>query len=285
MRRTRMGIGLKMGLRVGLALLVLACSAPGPLVIGCPCALGCNEQYLDRRIKGTGGHGFALLVGLNDYGVPGMPSLDLSYPERAVREMAATLCRNGYHVATLTGSQVTRKRILDRLEEIGRHGQGNNLNRVVFYFIGHGIRSSEGGLLLLLRHDPGSVENHLDTRELQDRLVNSGMSQKVVLLDACFGGNFRPTVLKVPEGRHALLRSRSYNQITTAADRLAYESGLSRVLLEGIQGKAAEQGLVTLGSLERYLQRRIDAEYSRGDSSVAKSDFFGDGSLALAVPE
>lgn len=108
--------------------LALLCVAALPLCVGV-CAD--NEIY---------GASWALLVGINDYRSSSIP--DLRFCESDVDALATILAEKHAlpreHMAILKGSEATRARILEELSRLTDHRRGNERDRVVVYFSGHG---------------------------------------------------------------------------------------------------------------------------------------------------
>jgi hypothetical protein len=245
--------------------LFLSCYAGGSYVLKCPCNMTCKQQVIAPEIMGPDSHAFALLVGLNNYNIPGADSVNLTYPEKAVRDMAQVLCKNGYNVATLTDTQVTRARIISEIRQILSYSKDANSNRFLFYFIGHAFPESTE-LALVTRYQTGIVfkDNTIYLSELYDSISASKTYQRIFLIDACQAGIAAPKNWELPHFSISILKNPAYCGITTWADKPAYERCFSKIMIDGLKGKAAANGKITVGSLAAYIDKGIEAYFNAG---------------------
>jgi len=180
----------------------------------------CNQRdgndTTKSRIMPSGGKAYALLVGIAKYNLP--KSWDLKYPPQEVDSLAKILTAAGYIVETMSDSLATREKVLSRLHKLARGRDSND--RLLFYFTGHGMKfkrargemntthfkkffdseintyneaRSRGDsvdylILALYQHKRGSFEDVIGAHEIADSLNRSPAHQRILVIDACYGG-------------------------------------------------------------------------------------------------
>jgi hypothetical protein len=127
---------------------------------------------------------------------------------------------------------------------------------VLFYFSGHG-EADRNGVFNMLASDAGFYANGgADfTNAISMDVLRTALNipaKKIIMFDSCYS-------------EAAIKTLRSPNTVIFTSSREAEESLESKYLLgafslavsEGLSGKAAENGVVTAGSLEKYIGGRI----------------------------
>lgn len=240
------------------------------------------------------GRKWALLVGIDRYQRADVTPLRFAVAD--VKDLAATLKSTaGFRpddVFVLTSDQTgdeapTRTNVAYRLDWLRDHVKAGDT--VLFFFSGHGMELDDAQSYLLtveadVRSSSTLQDSSLDTRNLQKRLQGLPATQLLVFVDACRsdprgGGRagadnplrgslsrdltLRPSV-KSSGGAQVLATffacspgQRSYEW----ADR--GHGFFSWYLIEGLKGKAAVGGRITLPGLISYLETQVSKSVER----------------------
>src|SRR5579871_6501690 len=147
----------------------------------------------------------AIVVGVNQY-----PKLEAgSNLEGCLNDadsIAAALKGVGFNVTELTDGQATKEGILDAVKNAKCGGD----ERFVFFFAGHGTKSSEGkSAILPTDAQQGSEANDISADDLYQAVQGVTAKSRTVLLDSCFSGAMSRALLD-RHGRHPHQKSRFY---------------------------------------------------------------------------
>jgi hypothetical protein len=227
---------------------------------------------------------YALLVGVSHYNRDELRSL--KYAERDVESMADILRKAGYaRVVLMTGVEGVKKPRLspdgDNIrEELKGLLEGRQPeDTVLVAFAGHGVQfRGQTEHYFCPRNarleDPKSL---IALTEVYGQLKGCGAGTKILLVDACrndpvsdpsrgagtrIASVTRPQAVKPPGGVAALF-SCSEGQKAYESDELRHGVFFNFVI-EGLKGKAAEDGAVDLDGLAKYVRRKVP-DYVKDD--------------------
>jgi len=123
---------------------------------------------------------WAVLIGLGNY----PSSHDLPYSVNEILSFKDTLLQGGNwndtHIQVLTDNQANKSAIFDAISWLGSNTDKDDIS--LFYFAGHGIRTSNNEYIL-------AYDESISDVELNDKL-DEIESQVVVIIDSCFSGGF-----------------------------------------------------------------------------------------------
>lgn len=127
----------------------------------------------------------ALVIGVGQY--PSLKRSELKGPRQDAEEFAAFLKSKGFEVTLLLDSLATRGGILSKLEELSKNEEP--LGKFVFYFAGHGTRSSSGDSALLpYDAEDSSPGQDIRSKDLAAAVRAIPASSRTLVLDSCFSG-------------------------------------------------------------------------------------------------
>ena len=215
-------------------------------------------QEQDQSIK------LAVVVGIDNYsGLSGVSTL--SYAVADAKSLKKTLESQGYSVLALYDGEATAQFIQKAISKIAQLAESDESRRnatLLFSFSGHGFAVDGENYLVTYDTDGDNVtETGYPLSELVDFLGSTGISQKVLFIDACrnnpgqrsASGSF---VQQQAEGVGILF--------STRAGDVAYESPIvqggifSHFLVKGLNGEAvSSEGIVSLHSLKSYVERKV----------------------------
>jgi WD40 repeat protein len=208
-----------------------------------------------------------------------------------VGALLATQQGKGFEVVetkVLLNQQATTEAIRTAIREIGSKAELGDV--LFFFFSGHGNHDPKSGKFHLVTHDTDpkrETETALSGEELSE-LLGAVRGYVVVALDACHSG----AVLGMQQGASykapPLDISGLANQLSSAEhgivvlssstpDQLSFEdnelgSGIfTKALLDGLSGKALENGSVTCSSLMKWLDKRVVELAAGGPEPAADS--------------
>ena len=207
---------------------------------------------------------YAVVVGVDRYRYAN----PLNYAVADATRLAGLLEAQGYEVELIVDYEADPDAIVERLRTVGeiitRDGRERRGN-LLFAFSGHGFRQGQENYLATGRTDPERlVETALPMSALKDVLLESGVRQRALFIDACRNDPSRSrghdngtfTLDEDAEGL-AILYS-------TGAGTLSWEDPdlgqgvFSYFLSEGLSGEAADEaGYVTFDGLYRYVQTAV----------------------------
>lgn len=225
---------------------------------------------------------YALLVAVGDY--PRQSGLaGLKYPESDITALGEVLSAGGYKVYTLSDKQVrdrqpTRENLLTELTEVARLCQPGDTLLVVLS--GHGVQFRDQTATYFCPADArlGERSTLVSVDAVLGTMGQSLASHKVFLADTCRNEPFDrgtkggglppeaaavkakagPSVKEPPTGVVAVFGCSPGQVAFESADKLQRGVFLHHVI-EGLSGKAASGGEVTLSALEAYLAREVPA--------------------------
>ena len=231
---------------------------------------------------------YALLVGIDDYEDPNISSFK-GGPVNDVNKMRDTLVKyagfsedNIIVLSTKSskGPRPTRTEILRALSKMKKMVPSNGL--LLFMFSGHGISKGGNAFLLpsnaILTDDVRLLEDtSLSVNLLRERMADTQLKQVIVFLDACRND---PEKSKAASGDNPL--SKPFTDSLDFAGRnkeveasaIVYATGIgerayidnreelgyfTQAIIKGMGGAAVagSSGLVTLGSLLKYIQSNV----------------------------
>jgi hypothetical protein len=225
-----------------------------------------------------------VLVGVNHYNDPGLHNLhyavdDCRGLENALDQVTENFQDKEKLIHCVGSLDSERKNILESLNRVAREAKEDDI--VLFYFSGHGhSEASQTYLCLtktLLEHP---AEESIALSELFQSLRHCPAKKQLVLVDACHSGNSqsfhskqhipatelvnafdqyvkRGAVLGV--GFYALL-SCDHNQQSYEVKELGHGI-FTHFLIQGLQGKASDSGIIRPLQLFEYVQRQT-SEYT-----------------------
>jgi len=223
----------------------------------------------------------ALVVGVSDYPVP---ITKLPAVAADVREIAKLLSsKQGAfqdNVTVLTEKYATQKAVLASLKDT--FGSATTDDTVFVYLAGHG--DVDTGAYFFIPHD-ADIERVPTTAvpltTIRDLFEATKSKQVCLWLDFCHSGGIIPRHARVADDWAVVKRTlqvvRGQGRVIYAAcspSQSAYESqtvghGLfTHALLEGLKGKAALNGEVTVSSLFDFIDRQVGSHRQR-------PEFFG----------
>lgn len=226
---------------------------------------------------------FALIVACDrfaDAGLSGLlaPSNDAEALAQVLRDPA----RGGFEVTTLLNEP---KHVVEvQLHRFFNGRRSDDL--LLFYFSGHGVKDDEGSLYLATSNTELDVlsATGVPASYVDQRIIASRSRSKVLLLDCCYSGAFRPGgASKAGLGVGACVDTRERFDghgyvVLTASDALQYSfegdvvegqpthSVYTRALVDGLTSGAADvdcDGNVTVDELAAYLDREVPAREPR----------------------
>ncbi len=217
---------------------------------------------------------YALVVGINRYNDPNFSPLRSC--QNDAQEMEQTLKQAGYKVMLMHDGleqdcplYPTQNNVRAYLHQLARFGKRDDM--VLFFFAGHGYRTSEGEPLLILR-DTLSMnlkQSALTLTEVRETLLpvnkeDARARRNVLILDACQLGApdtrfvYSPEFIKNVHERawgFALLAASTSEQVA----REAGDHGIfTSFVLKGLRGEArvgeqADENFVSVQSLSNYV--------------------------------
>ena len=214
---------------------------------------------------------YALVIGVEHY-APGIPPAEFAdHDAKAVYSYFLALGIPSTHIRRLNDETATKSRIQAALTWLGRNtGPGST---VYIYYSGHGAPDSHGSAYLVPSDgDPSDLhDTGYALGRFYERLGSLKARRIVVALDACFTGQGKRSILGngvrplVTHLRSGDLPASGKIIVLTAA-KSDQEAGVIRkeghglftyYFLRGLDGKAVENGHVTVGGLYRYVKHRV----------------------------
>ncbi|MCB9760638.1 MAG: caspase family protein [Alphaproteobacteria bacterium] len=242
---------------------------------------------------------FVLSIGVDD------PARDLVYPAEDAKRFAEfweqswrASYREG-HVTALVNESASRGAILDSLEVLIETANGDH-DMVVVYLAGHG---EQNDLLGGYHFKTGSAMEGEHQDYLTDHDLRSYLSVfpgKVVLfVDTCAAeavGSIKGTprgesgyvqflvgLASVGNGSTVFAASRSAQ---SSYEEQKWDGGVfTNAVLQGLEGEAAEEGLVTVESLHSYVRRMVEDETAKSQTPRLLYDRDSGNFPLLYVPE
>ncbi len=251
---------------------------------------------------------YGLLVGVNQ---PNDDFTELKGPSEEIKNLARFLKKQQYIVKTLVNEAATKPAILSWLAAI--MSKTNSEDRILFYYTGHAstLKDLAGNLdpnlqlksqdtlattffLLPYQKQEQDLKEIISMREIVELLNlkqdSSFIRQRVLILDACYGGyfvNVSPLTCNMfdnempPDGFYAL----------TSLKAEIYDGQYGPIILEGLRGGADcilsgnENGIVSLFELTPYLEHEVKRKFGvpRGEKYSSRYIFVGSGEVALTL--
>ena len=261
--------------------LLIAANAPAPVPV--------TPVY--KPDTGGAGEKYALLIGVEKYESPEIRAL--SFTLRDVSALKQTLPQSGFapsHIFAMTSDlprtsvdYPSNVNIVQRLDSFSRKlGPSDTL---LIYFSGHGFQEQEGGQNFL-----GSVNANVSSpaalkitavslETLRDALKGLKASQLILIMDCCRNNPFTRDASK--GGTDTNKRTASFTKdLTLVSDSVSRKTGTAILfacqegqrswededakqgaftvfLMEGLRGKAARSGSLTMNDLGSYIETRM----------------------------
>ncbi|WP_242040283.1 nSTAND1 domain-containing NTPase [Anabaena subtropica] len=226
----------------------------------------------------------ALVVGINTYNCPQLPRL--RSPAKDAEGIAQRLSKGDYFRVwrlpeyldpfennarrVAQNQEVTLKQLKTALEQLFLPEGNNYPDTVLFYFSGHGIRSTgriKEGFLATSDTNPEDDKWGLSLQWLRRLLEESPIRQQVIWLDCCYSGellNFdeaNPGGKEKARDRCFIAASREFEK--SWQDANSDYSVLTKVLLKGLDPQRQQDGLVDNLRLIDFINQNLKQEKQR----------------------
>ncbi len=204
---------------------------------------------------------FALCVGLDQYGIKGVPELTGCADD--ARQVGARLKKLGFHLKVLTDQQATLESVATALGQIGRLADSVG-STIVYFHSGHGFRGEfDRRLLVDAEWDHRQESLVLFNGLFADDALASVVSKwprratAAILVDACHGGGLGPDLMR-RDGPTLFVGSSEEDATSMVASNLragGYLSSFFRTALDEIIAArgAGHDAIVGVGDLEDAL--------------------------------
>lgn len=204
----------------------------------------------------------AVIVGINQYSqYSGLSSLNYAVPDADA--LAKFFKSQGYLVHLLKNADAQKHYILGAIRRAGEQLEERGQGTLVFAFSGHGFGSGDSNYLAVSGTDADNIsDTGLSLKEVRSAIKKTGARRRVLFIDACRNdpnsnakGSARAFINDDSEGENILY--------STRAGKLSYEDAslghgaFTHYVLKGLEGDAAEQGVVTFTKLSRYVSRQV----------------------------
>lgn len=229
----------------------------------------------------------ALLVGVKDYNHAELPNL--RFAENDVEDLAAVLRKHQFHVVVLTTAAGKKNPALNpTCENVQRSlkellGSVTKRDLIVVGLAGHGIQplGSDSSYFCPMNGNPttkpgkekndpnvaAAPETLLSIDDLLEELQNSGVGQKLLLVDACRNDPKVRGRRGVEQVRVQSLPTETGILLSCSAGQFAFEhqswgkrgnGAFFSQIIAGMDGAAADEtGLITYESLAMYVRKRV----------------------------
>ncbi|KPJ64462.1 hypothetical protein AMJ44_12780 [candidate division WOR-1 bacterium DG_54_3] len=213
-----------------------------------------------------------VVIGINNY--KHTKKLDYAVSDAAAICTLLTERTNFKRYAELYDDQATKKGILSVIDRLTSDG---SIDRVIFYFAGHG-KTLEGeeevGFFLPVDGDPDSLfQTAISMKEVAEWAKGLKAKHALFIFDACFSGiisygertvNYYLDFLCRNKGRHVITAGTKNDTAREPSD--LKHGALTYFLLQALRGKADTsdpKSVITLPELEVYLSDKV-ANYTKG---------------------
>ena len=198
----------------------------------------------------------ALIVGFNNY-----PTASLSGCINDAIKMANVLEKNGdgspnFSIKLFTDEKkkITKAQLREAIETLFKGPS----DVALFYFSGHGLIKSTGGLIVTPDYE--NYDEGIPMDQILSLANQSEAKDKVVLLDCCHSGAFGTpkisgnSIAQLSEGLSVLTASRDSEYALESHDSGVFTS----LLIDALQGGAADlRGHITPGSIYSYVDEAL----------------------------
>jgi hypothetical protein len=267
-----------------------------------------KQEYCTNGLVSRKGRLYALLIGINQ---PSKDFTRLYKPVSEVEKLAKLFLVQQYVVKTLAQENATKDSILCWLDAMV--ARATEEDRVLVYFTGHASTLLELSSYLTpkvnetLRDRPDSefyiipyqnqawgINELISVRDLTER-INIGdrdlpIRQRVIIIDACFGGYF---VNASPLTTHMFdneLPADGFYALTSLKGE-TYDGQYFPFIYDGLKGEADKppkgnsDGKVGLCELSNYVDRKIYEKYGKkkGEQFYSRYILIGSGEISLTV--
>jgi uncharacterized caspase-like protein len=238
-----------------------------------------------KKLGNAGGKTWAVVVGISDYQDKDIP--DLRFAHKDAEAFALWLqspaggSLDGDQLQVLINDKATAGRVAEALDALLERVQEND--KVFIYFSGHGdverkTFSQPGFLLCWDAPSQGctwvaGLTHWLILQEVVATLTLQNKAQVTIIADACRAGKLAGSQVGGPQLTSANLQRQQANEIKILSCQPAEYSlegtqwgggrgVFSYHLMDGLYGLADrnEDGVVTLGELDRYLEDHVTAQ-------------------------
>ncbi len=239
----------------------------------------------------------AVVIGASNYINPKIPDLQYADDDAIAIKDFLTKYTNFSISAELINERATRINILETIDKLKRD---NSVNRIIFYFAGHGGTEESGtggedlGYFQPVDFDPERpLTTGIPMSQVRDWALALPAKHVLFIFDACFSGivggsartgkNYNLDFLAENVGRHVITAG------TKDDEALEYNNlghgVLTYYLLEGLQSGADvdRDDVITLNELAVYLKREV-TNFTQGKQHPQLIKFFdGNGELFVEL--
>lgn len=264
----------------------------------------------------SGGHLFALLIGIDEYN--NIVLVDLDEPEKEITQLSQILRTQGYNVKSLKGKEVTIENVRKWLECFKQ--KLNITDRLLFYFAGHaqplsdvfkyvdsatrekyykqykqinsqGSENSDDKLFLMFRQAcPNAVSNFVEVDEIARHLNDSPANQKIMIIDACYGGIIDKIFHLPMDVFSHRLRNDGFFALTSAK-RPVQDGWTAPFFFEALRGAANnilagnKDGFVSLYEATIYMDHKVHqvTRHFIGEPYKSRYIFVGSGEVRMTT--
>jgi hypothetical protein len=209
----------------------------------------------------------AVIAGIDAY-APESNFRPLSYAVEDAQALKAAFEKRGYKVKLLTDGQAKKHFILQAIQEAGKLLEPEK-GTLVFAFTGHGFAGKtakgedENFLAVDGTTDYDLANSGLGLRDVKAALKATGARRNMVFIDACRDNPLQGKSASNP-GFAELAASEGLNILYSTApgdvsvELPEFQHGLfTHFLLDGLEGKAAQNGLVLFDGLADYVTKQV----------------------------
>ncbi|PTY01436.1 hypothetical protein DB347_25445, partial [Opitutaceae bacterium EW11] len=220
---------------------------------------------------------------------------------KAYIEVKELLLKNDHYrlLTSKTTPAPSRGEILRAAKQLA--DWGDDVERIVFYFSGHGFRKGEKFYLVPQdAYDPDDVNGFVDFSDVVARLDASSARVKVIVLDACFSGptiggpkfipaaysaKFLADYIKTTRG-FVLFSSSAENQQSFTKSPDPKQSLFTHFLIRALRGEpsALNDRYLTSSSLSEYVSTEVRRFAKSAQLTIQKPSVFvnSDGAIVIA---
>jgi hypothetical protein len=221
---------------------------------------------------------YILAVGVSQYTHAKVDKLPLAAKD--ARDFAAVMQKQkgrlyaDVQARILTDAQATKDNILDGLEWVQR--QTTHRDVVAIFFAGHGVDDNAGTFYFLpVGADPAALKRSAVMKAEVQQTVATLAGKVLVFMDACHSGNLMKEISPtrrnlVPDinsvinelisaENGAVVFSSSTGRQYSLEDAAWGNGAFTKAIIEGMEGKAASGGRITVKTLDAYIAERVKA--------------------------
>lgn len=228
---------------------------------------------------------YILAVGVSQYTHPKVDKLPLAAKD--ARDFAAVMQKQkgrlyaDVQARILTDAQATKDNILDGLEWIQR--QTTHRDVAAVFFAGHGVDDNSGTFYFLpIGADPESLKRTCLMKADVQHTVSVIPGKVLLFMDACHSGNLMKEISPtrrnlfpdinsvinelISAENGAVVFSSSTGRQYSLEDASWGNGAFTKAIVEGMGGKAASGGKITVKTLDAYISQRVK-ELTKGQQT------------------